>query len=217
MYIDISFWVNKSNSIGVSINSIIINIIIQVISFNSGSLLKGTIQLVRISIEMWKLYCLFSFEFYWTLMQRQKARFVVKIVRIQHTNLMIQKGQKMTQSLDATALHCLAFVVTPLFIYFGFSLTKFGCVFMVAPQLYINYKMNMVNHISLNTIIYKSINIIIGKSLNEENNEILNRMIDDLFAFIIGMSITHRLSCAKDNIIFLIYFLQSHIKVNKKV
>lgn len=166
MYTDISFWINKSNSIGVSINSIVITILFQVITFDSHSLLKGTMQLIRISIEVWKLYCLFRFEFYWTLLKKQKARFFIKIVRIQHTNLMIQKGQRMTQSLDATALHCLACIVIPFLFYFGFStFLKFASVFTIAPQLYINYKMNRVDHLSLNTMIYKSINIAIGNTM----------------------------------------------------
>lgn len=45
----------------------------------------------------------------------------------------------------------------------------------------------------------------------------LNTFIDDLFAFIIKMPTMHRLSCFRDDIIFLIYLYQRYIyPVDKK-
>jgi len=45
----------------------------------------------------------------------------------------------------------------------------------------------------------------------------LNTFIDDLFAFIIKMPMMHRLSCFRDDIIFLIYLYQRWIyPVDKK-
>ncbi len=44
----------------------------------------------------------------------------------------------------------------------------------------------------------------------------LNTIIDDLFSFIITMPTLHRLSCFRDDVIFLIYLYQRYIyKVDK--
>ncbi|KAG2190938.1 hypothetical protein INT46_002453 [Mucor plumbeus] len=42
-------------------------------------------------------------------------------------------------------------------------LSIFEPFMVIGPQVYINCKMNMVNHVSLNTMIYKNINIVVGK------------------------------------------------------
>jgi hypothetical protein len=42
-------------------------------------------------------------------------------------------------------------------------LSIFEPFMVIGPQVYINYKMNTVNHVSLNTMIYKNINIVVGK------------------------------------------------------
>jgi len=72
-----------------------------------------------------------------------------------------------------------------------------GCVYtfgfiMMCPQLFINYKLKSVAHLPWRTFTYKA----------------LNTFIDDLFAFIIKMPTLHRLSCFRDDIIFLIYLYQ---------
>jgi len=75
-----------------------------------------------------------------------------------------------------------------------------GCVYtfgfiMMCPQLFINYKLKSVAHLPWRTFMYKA----------------LNTFIDDLFAFIIKMPTLHRLSCFRDDIIFLIYLYQRWI------
>lgn len=61
-----------------------------------------------------------------------------------------------------------------------------------APQLFINYKLKSTAHMPWKTLVYKA----------------LNTFIDDLFAFIIQMPTMHRLSCLRDDVIFLIYLYQ---------
>ena len=39
----------------------------------------------------------------------------------------------------------------------------------------------------------------------------LNTFIDDLFSFIVRMPAMHRMSCFRDDIVFLIYLYQRHI------
>ena len=70
----------------------------------------------------------------------------------------------------------------------------FGFV-MMTPQLYINYRLKSVEHLPWRAMVYKS----------------LNTFIDDLFAFIIKMPTMHRLSCLRDDVIFLCTLYQRHI------
>jgi hypothetical protein len=70
----------------------------------------------------------------------------------------------------------------------------FGFIQMT-PQLYINYKLKSVEHLPQKTLFYK----------------FLNTIIDDLFSFIITMPTMHRISCFRDDIIFVIYLYQRWI------
>merc|ERR1719163_1653692 len=72
-----------------------------------------------------------------------------------------------------------------------------GCVYtfgfiMMTPQLFINYKLKSTAHMPWKTFMYKA----------------LNTFVDDLFAFIIKMPTMHRLSCLRDDLIFLVYLYQ---------
>jgi len=120
-----------------------------------------------------------------------------------------------TKEYDTIAMKYLSYVLYPLiFGYAVYSLlyqthkswyswvlsTLTGCVYtfgfiMMCPQLFINYKLKSVAHLPWRTFMYKA----------------LNTFIDDLFAFIIKMPTLHRLSCFRDDIIFLIYLYQRWI------
>ena len=67
----------------------------------------------------------------------------------------------------------------------------FGFVLMT-PQLFLNYKLKSVAHLPWRVLGYKFI----------------NTFIDDLFAFIIRMPAMTRLSCFRDDIVFIIYLYQ---------
>lgn len=72
---------------------------------------------------------------------------------------------------------------------------------MMTPQLFINYKLKTVAHLPWRALIYKA----------------SNTFIDDLFAFIISMPMLHRISCFRDDIVFIIYMYQRFIyPVDKK-
>ncbi|KAM9973896.1 hypothetical protein ACTFIW_007558 [Dictyostelium discoideum] len=72
---------------------------------------------------------------------------------------------------------------------------------MMTPQLFINYKLKSVSHLPWRVFMYRA----------------LNTFIDDLFAFIIKMPLLHRLSCLRDDIIFIVYIYQRWIyPVDKK-
>merc|ERR1719420_1867796 len=62
----------------------------------------------------------------------------------------------------------------------------------MTPQVFINYKYKTVAFLPWRKFIYRAI----------------NTFIDDLFAFIIRMPTMHRLSCFRDDIVFIIYLVQ---------
>ena len=62
----------------------------------------------------------------------------------------------------------------------------------MTPQLFINYKLKSTAHMPWRTFMYKS----------------LNTFVDDLFAFVIKMPPLHRLSCLRDDLVFLVYLYQ---------
>lgn len=70
-----------------------------------------------------------------------------------------------------------------------------GGFIIMCPQLFINYKLKSVAHLPWKYLAYKFI----------------NTFIDDLFAFVIKMPTMHRISCFRDDIIFVIYLYQRWI------
>lgn len=78
--------------------------------------------------------------------------------------------------------------------------TLVGCIYTfgfinMTPQLYINYRLKSVEHMPQRAMIYR----------------FLNTIIDDLFSFIITMPTMHRISCFRDDVIFVIYLYQRWI------
>lgn len=69
-----------------------------------------------------------------------------------------------------------------------------GFVFML-PQLVINYRLKSVAHLQWRLLVYRA----------------LNTFIDDLFAFVIKMPTLHRISCFRDDIVFVVYLYQRWI------
>ena len=75
----------------------------------------------------------------------------------------------------------------------------FGFILMT-PQLFINHHLNSVSHLPWKFLGYRFV----------------NTFIDDLFAFIIKMPMMHRVSCFRDDVVFIIYLYQRRIyKVDK--
>jgi len=66
---------------------------------------------------------------------------------------------------------------------------------LMTPQLFINYRNKSVANLPWRRFIYRAI----------------NTFIDDLFAFIIKMPTMHRMSCFRDDIVFVAYLYQRHI------
>jgi len=71
---------------------------------------------------------------------------------------------------------------------------------LMTPQLYINYKLQSVEHMPQRTLFYR----------------FLNTIIDDLFSFIITMPTMHRISCFRDDAVFVVYLYQRwYYKIDK--
>lgn len=78
--------------------------------------------------------------------------------------------------------------------------TLVGCIYTfgfvnMTPQLYINYRLKSVEHMPSKALFYR----------------FLNTIIDDLFSFVITMPTMHRISCFRDDIIFVVYLYQRYV------
>lgn len=204
---DITFWKNKKSVEGISVRTMFINFVCQIIIFlylmdNDTSWVILISAGIGLAIEAWKI---------------QKAVIVgwdrTKWIPLTFKDRATYASK--TKEYDMIAMQYLSYVAYPLIIGYAIysliynthkswyswvlsSLT--GCVYtfgfiMMCPQLFINYKLKSVAHLPWKTFMYKA----------------LNTFIDDLFAFIIKMPTLHRLSCFRDDIIFLIYLYQRWI------
>merc|ERR1719284_1429827 len=118
------------------------------------------------------------------------------------------------------AMRWLALILSPGIVVYGIYTTVYDChrgwyslfltyaascvyslgFVLMTPQVFINYKYKTVQFLPWRKFIYRA----------------LNTFIDDLFAFIIKMPTMHRLSCFRDDIVFIIYLYQRQIyKVDK--
>lgn len=157
---------------------------------------------VGLAIEMWKI----------------KKAVIIKVDWTKRFPIVFEDRESYsakTKEHDIVAMRYLSYALLPLVLgYAVYSLiyethkswyswvisTLTGCVYtfgfiMMCPQLYVNYKLKSVAHLPWKTFTYKA----------------LNTFIDDLFAFIIKMPLMHRISCFRDDIIFLIYLYQRWI------
>ncbi|KAI0224873.1 hypothetical protein L0F63_005875, partial [Massospora cicadina] len=211
---DIAFWKNKKDSVGVSVRTLAMNIVFQIIIFlylldNSETtswmvLLSTGVGLV---IEAWKLKKALNASF-----ERSQGLLPYKLVITpkEATDL-----EHKTDEYDSVAYTYLSYVAYPLLAAYaiyslmyeehkgwysflintavGFVYT-FGFITMT-PQLFINYKLKSVAHMPWKTFMYKA----------------LNTFVDDLFAFIIKMPTLHRLACLRDDVVFFVYLYQRWI------
>lgn len=205
---DIKFWKDRKSLEGLSVKSIFLNTIFQVIIFlylvdNDTSFVVLVSSFIGLLIEAWKI----------TKAVDIKVQYYGSIPYLSFQDKASYAST--TKEYDDIAFKWLGRVLFPLII--GYSIYSLiydthrswyswvlsslvGCVYtfgfiMMTPQLFINYKLKSVAHLPWRAFTYKA----------------LNTFIDDLFAFIIRMPTLHRLACLRDDLVFFIYLYQRWI------
>lgn len=191
---------------GLSVRTLYMNLGMSFIIFlylfeNETSLLISLPHGLGIFLELWKL---------------TKASKLIRTdsfpyFRLEDTESYIKSK---TRELDAEAMKYMSYAMYPLaFGYAIYSLfykdhkgwysfilnTLVGFIYIfgfiqMTPQLYINYRLQSVEHMPGRALTYR----------------FLNTIIDDLFSFIITMPTMHRISCFRDDFIFVIYLYQRY-------
>ncbi|KAI9884525.1 MAG: hypothetical protein M1823_003683 [Watsoniomyces obsoletus] len=214
---DIAHWRNKKDNVGVSVRTILVNVVSQLLIFlylldnsegTSWVILFG--QGFGIALEAWKVTRAVNVR----VRPAPEGALIPYRVTFEDKHKLSDKEQE-TQEYDAIAFKYLYLVAVPLLgAYAVYSLiyethkswysfiitTLVGSVYaygflMMVPSLYINYRLKSVAHISQRAMTYK----------------FLNTFIDDLFAWTIKMPTLHRLATLRDDVIFFIYIYQSWI------
>lgn len=210
---DISHWKNKKNNVGVSVRSIVANVVQQVITLlylidNSD----GTSYMILFSqgmgilVEAWKITTVVNIEVVWNG--------IIPSLNITDKYELSETEEK-TKEYDSIAFKYLYMVAAPLLIaYAAYSVmykehkswysfvvsTLVGFVYTygfltLVPSVYINYRLKSVAHVPKKAMAYK----------------VVNTFIDDLFAFVVKMPWLHRLATLRDDVIFFIYLYQTWI------
>eukprot|EP00727_Mastigamoeba_balamuthi_P006423 m51a1_g2400 hypothetical protein (522) ;mRNA; f:761396-763370 len=209
---DVSFWIRrKGNMEGISVRAVVMNAAMRSVIFfylmdNDSSLLVLVPMGMSVAIEAWKLTRVYR------LGLGARGTLLWFIPRP------VQKGayaQSSTSEFDAQAFKFLNYVLIPsVVVYAMYSLVyvkqrgwyswalgslasfTYACGFaMMTPQLFINYKLKTVANLPWRALVYRA----------------ASTFIDDLFAWIIKMPTMHRVSCLRDDVVFLIYLYQRHI------
>jgi len=206
---DIQFWRNTKSMEGLSVRTVFLNCFIQVVVFlylveNNTNYMILISNGVGMVIEFWKITQVSDVTFHQT-----GGRFGPWI------EVKDKDSYSGTKKFDREAMKYLSWVMYPLLLsYAVYSLlydehkgwysyilgTLVGFVYMfgfimMCPQLYLNYKLKSVAHLPWRMLTYK----------------FLNTIIDDLFAFLITMPTLHRISCFRDDVVFLIFLYQKWI------
>lgn len=203
---DIQFWSGKDNVEGISVKTLYSNIIMNfVITLflldNDTSIVILAPQVISTLIEVWKL---------------MQASHLEKSQQFPYFKLVDKASyaESETKRLDEDAMKYMSYALYPLLLaYTGYSLVNYqpkswysftlstavGAIYvygfiLMTPQLYINYKLQSVEHMPQRVLFYR----------------FLNTIIDDLFSFIITMPTMHRISCFRDDLIFVIYLYQRY-------
>ncbi|KAE8210270.1 hypothetical protein CF327_g5833 [Tilletia walkeri] len=216
---DIGDWRKRQDLAGISIGSILTNVVTQVIILlylidsneeTSFMIIMG--QGVGAAIEAWKLTKAVKVA---VVPTPANASGILSILPYQVRILnkrVLSEEEKKTQEYDRLAFKIVGMVAAPVLgmyaIYSALynshrgwwsfviqTLTSFVYTFgfvSLVPQLILNYKLKSTAGFSPKTLVYK----------------ILGTVVDDFFAFAIPQPMLHRLACFRDDIVFLIFLYQ---------
>ncbi|CBZ52256.1 hypothetical protein NCLIV_020430 [Neospora caninum Liverpool] len=205
---DMQFWYKNDSMEGLSALSLIFNFVCEVIIglylFDSGE----TSWLILFEI------CLGILLSAWKVTKAVKLSLRPAFPYI-HLDFMKSYTESHTQEFDSIAIRWMSIILAPCVAgyaiyallnnkyrsWFSYiisvlagSVYTFGFITMT-PQLYINYKLKSVDHLPWRALVYRS----------------LNTFVDDVASFLIDMPWMHRLSCFRDDIIFICYLYQRWI------
>jgi hypothetical protein len=201
---DVAFWRGKQSFTGLSLRHVVAKAVIQVVVcvylYDEGaSKLVLVPAAVGVVVEWWKVTRAFAVSVRWW-------RGIIPLPRL------AERGTSASSEYDTQAWRFVGSALTPALAGFAvYSLVAqqhtgipawllktavgvaygAGFIFMT-PQLYMNYRLKTVAHLPWRVFMYKA----------------SSTFIDDVFAFFIAMPTMHRLSCLRDDFIFLILLYQ---------
>lgn len=175
---------------------------------SEASSLLILLYIVDSCVSLWKLSKIFVFR-------RRIAPSLLRSLCIPHAHLNKTVATSISSKYDRIAFKWLSILVFPAVIaYCGYtlfavpqkgwiswvvdSLAGFGYAYgfiLMTPQLFINYKLKSVAHLPWRSLMYRAV----------------NTFIDDAFSVVITMPFIHKVSCFRDDVVFLIYLYQRYI------
>ena len=211
---DISYYKNLKKLDGVYTKYIFFNIFYMFITF-IYILLQGANFLVKIElfisfvIEFWKLKKIFKIS-----LDLKSCPYIIKLeykksfeteeakdYESEAVNMMVKYmllpigviylGYRVYYYSDNIIKNNWRSVVIFIIEYIYFLLNVFGFI-LLTPQIYLNYKLQSVEHLPMRAMTYK----------------FLNTIIDDLYAFAVKSPLLYRIFCFRDDVIFVIYIYQ---------
>ncbi len=216
---DVRHWKNKENMAGVSVGSILTNVIVQLVILlylldsredTSWTILLG--QGVGMVIEAWKLTKAVTVAIIRTPpTEKTLWRLLPYKLDIRDKHVLSEE-EKETQVYDRLAFKYVGIAMAPVLTgytiysalyqshksWYSFiigTLTSFTYAFgfvTLVPQLIVNHKLRSTAGLSAKTMIYST----------------LGTVVDDLGAFCIKMPTLHRLACFRDDVVFIIFLYQ---------
>ncbi|KAI7201643.1 CLPTM1 domain protein [Hortaea werneckii] len=217
---DVGHWRSKKDNVGVSVRTILSNVVMQSIIFlylldnnenTSWMILFG--QGMGIAVEAWKITKTADVRVRRPAAGSWAANLGLPYVVVLEDKHQLSETEEKTEEYDRIAFNYMGMGAVPLLLaYAAYSLvyeshkswysfiitTLVGSVYaygflMMVPSLYINYRLKSVAHMPAKAMTYK----------------FLNTFIDDLFAFTIKMPFLHRLATLRDDVIFFVYLYQA--------
>ena len=221
---DVDFWKNNKSLRGLSARSVVVDLISQIVVLaylvdQGSSLLVSIPAAGAILIQCWKVEKAtgvrpdFSRPFPWIRCERLEA------VALSAKNAKADdKGAQLdaaTLRVDRLATLYLSLSLGPLVVGYAVKTLIYdahlgwyswglgamtnavytGGFILMTPQLALNYHLKSVSHLPWRLLCFRFV----------------NTFIDDLFAFVIKMPVMHRVSCFRDDVVFLIYLYQRRI------
>jgi len=217
---DVGHWRKKKDNVGVSVRTILSNVVMQTIIFlylldnndnTSWMILFG--QGTGIAIEAWKVTKTVDVRIREPAPNSYAHKLGLPRTIVFEDKHKLSDTEEKTEEYDRIAFKYMGILAVPLLLaYAAYSLTYethkswysfiittlVGSVYaygflMMVPSLYINYRLKSVAHMPARAMMYK----------------FLNTFIDDLFAFTIKMPFLHRLATLRDDVIFFVYLYQA--------